>query len=139
MAISSDIYTPCRPHMYGTPMQTSSFAFLSLATSSVYMSPHTLSQKHSHILGLYSPATSSGQSRQLLQCALQCLFLLLSLSLSVGRRGLQQPTDRRHSLAALLTRMHFVNIHITQQTPFNSGSFDSFHLMSGRVGIVLAI
>lgn len=58
---------------------------------------------HSGILGLYSPATSSGQSRQLLQCALWCPFLLLSLSLSVGRLGLLQPIDLRRSLTAPLT------------------------------------
>lgn len=62
----------CTRHL--TPMQGSSFASLLLAATSVSLTPHT--HFHTNIVVLYSPTTSSDQSRQPLQCVQLCLFLL---------------------------------------------------------------
>lgn len=93
------------------------FAFLAMAAPSVNTHVHTVSHTHSGIPGLYSPATSSDQSRQLLQCALWCPFFLPSLSLSAGQLGLQQPIDLRRSLAALLTWIHLTERLLSFRPP----------------------
>lgn len=123
-ATSSDIRVlPFTRALHGTPMQThfseldacrslASFCCLLILRRPIsqHACARTLANTHSGILGLYSPAISSGQSRQLLQCALRCPFLLPSLSLSVGRLGLLQPIDLRRSFTAPLTWTHFLCI-----------------------------